>query len=58
MTFEQVVALIERLGFPAAVAGFVLFRVDPALRALTAALAELRVELARHREGACGPPPH
>lgn len=39
--------LMRDLGFPVAVAGFVLLRLEPRLRELTSALIELRLTLAR-----------
>ena len=38
---------IGTVGFPAAVAFYVLIRIEPALKELTAALVALRIEIAR-----------
>ena len=46
MTAEQLVAAIRDLGFPVVVAGFVLWRVDRSLRALTGTITDLRLMLA------------
>lgn len=44
---DELVKLMRDFGFPTAVAAFVLYRVEPALKGLTAALMDLRIELAR-----------
>lgn len=47
MTAELVVLLVRDLGFPVAVAAFVLLRIEPRLRELATAIQELRECLAR-----------
>jgi hypothetical protein len=48
MTLPEVADFIKSVGFPIAVALFVLLRIEPRIRELTAALVDLRVVLARH----------
>jgi len=47
---DDLIKLLRDFGFPVAVAAFVLYRVEPALKNLTAAIIELRVSLARERK--------
>lgn len=51
MTPDTIVQLVRDLGFPVVVAGYVLFRVDRSLRALTGALVELRLVVAEKLGG-------
>lgn len=43
-----IVEAVKTLGFPAAVAGFVLWRVDKTLRELTRELRDLRIAIITH----------
>ena len=43
---DDVVKVLRDFGFPTAVAAFVLYRIEPALKNLTAAITELRLCLA------------
>jgi hypothetical protein len=55
---DEYVRLFRDLGFPVAVAAFVLLRLEGRLRELTSAITELRVCIARSRQADHqGPPP-
>ena len=56
MSYEQVLGLLERFGFPAAVAAFVLIRLDRQLQAMTRAVDRLTVAIHGERQGLYGPP--
>ena len=56
MTYDQVLSIIERFGFPAAVAGFVLIRLDRQLQKLTSAVVSLLAEIRAERQGGYSPP--
>lgn len=47
-SLPAIVESVKTLGFPAAVAGFVLWRVDKSLKELTKEIVALRVALIRH----------